>query len=1266
MWRGRHTQSMSFNRIMKLTKTLVPAVAAIIAAQMASAQEITPVWYQQINGSFGVSAPNKLPILAKPSGPETDDNQDGTETIAAYAGLLRYNATKLLLEVRENGINESDPGLTPAQKALAAQYPDHSLIWLDAATGAPLGLAFSEIANPPTLLGIDVTAADQGGQGSPVNFWWRVALDDGPDGGRALYSSHKHIILRYAPKPGGGWVSTPTIAYEEQVGGIGDGLSNGNGSQSWRWRDFHVHGSGTNTVIYAGGATWRVGQQPQVLVTTDGLNFHSVARVDNRDNGARRNDYALGGISSFPIQLPSNYGSGSTNPPISVVFAGHFPGTGWPARPNRYTLNPANPTPSASYNQQPNVSNYERNESGHQGLPPFAWGATGINNVPYDVLNDGVAYYDGNWNCALAADASLGYIVAYAMPSWNNQYGGKALDGSNLFKPGWVGIHRLDGSIASGKSSWKLDAVETDVASLAEDGSGNVGAANAYDGWVELNPDKTAPVNSGKAEALVAFGTYGFGVFSIQNTAAALVSSPVNQTVTAGSSNLVISAVVNGSPNDFQWFHNGAPVSDDAKYLGTAKKVALKFAVVTPADAGTYQLKWTNPITGAGQTAPATLTVTPASGFGASLFGADINPGNTTVNPAPGSTVTTGTNSFVVSGGGLVFLPSVGNTDQPGDLQQFAYETVSGDFDKSVKLTSLTASDSDLNASAGLEVRETLDSNSASLILNVGNPAGRNSVEVWGRAIKDQKYTLFSRSYSGVAGTIPNQWLRIRRAGNNFSFFVGTNGTTWSLIGERYSTTTPGTVLVGTYAFSAGYDVNAQTGGNTLAVASFSSYGNTPITDTVAPALVSVGSTDGKTVGVKFSKVVDSSSAVLPLNYKLSQGFVTGAKLGIGGDSVYLTVSGLSSPTFTVTVLGGVADRSGNTIAANSSASGKISNWKSTDIGNIQNLVDSTMPRPSPGDDPYLPGQAVAVSSGDTETEIEVVGGGSNAWNPGDYLQYLSNGKSLTGDFDVTVEVSRDDRPATTGGYANSGLMVRTAPYLAGQEGTPDGTKVQMFALTTYAENSAPARSAIPLWRSDDGGGYGNGNPGFSWSGHQINGVKGYFLGLNAVDAGGTPDTASLPTSARWLRLQRIGDVFTSKASYDGIVWDQVDANTVALPSTLLFGFSVMNDTGATTPPNNAYGDSGHIDPNDPLNGQQNESHYSVLRIRIGTNVAPRANPAPATIGIQATASGVTLTFTGTLQWATTPKGPFVNVPNASSPWTIPTTDAPKFYRSNQ
>jgi hypothetical protein len=424
-----------------------------------------------------------------------------------------------------------------------------------------------------------------------------------------------------------------------------------------------------------------------------------------------------------------------------------------------------------------------------------------------------------------------------------------------------------------------------------------------------------------------------------------------------------------------------------------------------------------------------------------------------------------------------------------------------------------------------------------------------------------------------------------------------------------------------------------------------------------------VGTTDKKVVGVKFSEPVNSTSATLPLNYKLSQGTVTSVATGIGGDSVYLTVDGLTSDTFTVTVLGGVTDLAGNQIAANSSASGKVSNWNSDDIG----LIQDPTKRQTPGDDPYLTGQAVAVSSGDTETEIEIVGGGSNAWNPGDYLHYLNNKTPLNGDFDVMVEVSRNDRPANTAGWANSGLMLRSAVYLPGQEGTDDGTKVSMVANTTYLENSGPGRAAIPLWRDTDGGGYGNGEAGFNWYNNEVDGIRGYYMGLNAIDAAGTLDPESSSLSARWLRIKRVGDVFSFYASYNGKVWDNYAADqTLALPTTLLFGFSTMNDTGANAPPGNAYAGNGNIASDDPLAGDQNESNYSVQRIRIGTNVAPRNPVVPLTISIQETGGSVIITYSGTLQSADTLGGTYTDVAGATSPYTVPTTAAGKFYRTTQ
>ncbi|MFO1459091.1 MAG: hypothetical protein U1G08_06745 [Verrucomicrobiota bacterium] len=113
---------------------------------------------------------------------------------------------------------------------------------------------------------------------------------------------------------------------------------------------------------------------------------------------------------------------------------------------------------------------------------------------------------------------------------------------------------------------------------------------------------------------------------------------------------------------------------------------------------------------------------------------------------------------------------------------------------------------------------------------------------------------MYSRGYPGVDKTLPNHWLRLRRVGDYFSAYVGTDGLTWSLVGQRYQQW-PATLLVGAYS-SASYVVTdgVGSGGQNLATVKFSNYGNAVLNDTQAPTLVSVGTADKKIVGVKFSR----------------------------------------------------------------------------------------------------------------------------------------------------------------------------------------------------------------------------------------------------------------------------------------------------------------------------------------------------------------------------------------------------------------------------
>lgn len=565
-------------------------------ATAAMAQVITPVWVEHLNGEQGVSPANRLPILRK--NPGAAENNDGTSEHVSFGKLLRYDSARFLLYIRENGINE--PIASPADVALAALYPDASLIWINAANGAPLGIAH--------VIGVQPIAVT--GQSSQLDFFheWGLA-DDG-----TIYTGHKNVILRYAKTGTDTWSSTPTCAWTEPTVGALDCSGNalddscsGDGNQSVRWREFRVTGSGTNTKLFCGGGTWRMGSNPQLLVTTNGLTFNPVARLNNRDNGAGQNEYALGGQSTHVVR----YGLDPSRPNLETVYTGHYPGAGYGNRPNRYQVNPDAPLRSITnfsyamidpYTGTNSVRILDREETGSGNLPAFSWEADGLNGVPEIPTVSGDQYYDGNWSCAMDANGSLDYIVNYSMPSWNNQY--PVIDGTNYHRPGWIGVHRLDGSI-SVNTSWRLPCTEDDIIEPAN--GATVGNDWGYCGDITLYPDTTAPANLDKAMFVWSGGAYGFGVFTIQNVAAGVTTEPLDITVLAGTTNS-LSAVISGSPNVYRWKKDGVPLND-GRFLSGSKKATLTLREVVKADAGSYQLEITNPLSGTTTTRAAKVTV---------------------------------------------------------------------------------------------------------------------------------------------------------------------------------------------------------------------------------------------------------------------------------------------------------------------------------------------------------------------------------------------------------------------------------------------------------------------------------------------------------------------------------------------------------------------------------------------------------------------------------------------------------------------------------
>jgi regulation of enolase protein 1 (concanavalin A-like superfamily) len=605
------------------------------------------------------------------------------------------------------------------------------------------------------------------------------------------------------------------------------------------------------------------------------------------------------------------------------------------------------------------------------------------------------------------------------------------------------------------------------------------------------------------------------------------------------------------------------------------------------------------------------------------------------IGDAGGSTQDKGNGAYTLVGGGAVAF----NAD--GDTLHFAYESITGDFDKKVKIKSLTGGASTRNR-GGIMVRESVDPLSESLKLTAsglssepdqnGNPQGANNVELWVRSDTTANVSKIGRSYGNLTQNLPNQWLRLKRVGPYFASYVSTDGQNWSLIVDRYAPALGNAVLVGLYAASASEDLSSK------ATVEYEGYGNVTGTDNLPPTLVSAGTLDKKIVGVKFSELLNSSTVVAG-NFQVSGATVGSASVGIGGDSVYLGVTGLAADTFTVTV-SGVKDAAGNLIAANSQVGGKaVTGWTAVDVGSFATGPGNR----AEGDDPILVGQSVAVGSGPQGAELEIVAGGSNIWNPGDFEHFVHTEK--TGNFDVAVEVVRFDRSPNTGSFGHAGIQVRESLYTeAAEQYTADGTKVRNVMNTTYAEGNVE-RSAIAIWRDEVDANYGN-SPVIG-SDAQINGIQGRWGRLRAGDATGAALPNTSPTASRWLRLTRQGDEFISWYSYDGQTWQEHNRHTLALPAKVLVGFAEMADSPGVTG-----------------NNVNRAWHYNALHIRnfgdIGTVQAPTLTVSRSGTEVRINWGGV-----GTLETSSAASGaawsPIVGAPN---PYVTQATADAAYYRS--
>ena len=223
-----------------------------LVVSVAVAQELTPVFVVDHNQDGSV-----LPILVKKGRTGTGNVTDGfteegsytgTRTMDTYIGLRRYDDERLLLGVYNNGINEEDSG---DNLALAAQYPDYSLLWINEGDGSPMGVAIE--------IGVDVVEFSDEFLTANNGIPFFMAFD--VDGAGNVYVNFGNHIIRYEPDGNGGF-GPPNVVHIVDLATYG--------AYDTYPASFHVNGSGPDTVINFGNGT------ALILATTDGDNFEVV------------------------------------------------------------------------------------------------------------------------------------------------------------------------------------------------------------------------------------------------------------------------------------------------------------------------------------------------------------------------------------------------------------------------------------------------------------------------------------------------------------------------------------------------------------------------------------------------------------------------------------------------------------------------------------------------------------------------------------------------------------------------------------------------------------------------------------------------------------------------------------------------------------------------------------------------------------------------------------------------------------------------------
>ncbi len=354
--------------------------------------------------------------------------------------------------------------------------------------------------------------------------------------------------------------------------------------------------------------------------------------------------------------------------------------------------------------------------------------------------------------------------------------------------------------------------------------------------------------------------------------------------------------------------------------------------------------------------------------------------------PLAGSTqfdAATGTFTLTGSGGEIYF-----------DADQFHFANVLFTGDGEIRARVRSLDNTNPWAKAGVMIRESTATGSRHAMMTITPPAAGNG---YGFISRSTLNGLANYVQVGNLNPVPNNWVRLVRAGTVITAFTSANGTTWAQVGSVNLTGLPSQVLIGLAATStdvsltatASFD-NVQIIGNQSVVA--------PAVTLTASSLVESGAFN---VGVQFTQAVTGLAAT---DFVVTNG--TAASVSGTGANYQVNIQPVSAGPVTIRLPSGAAVNAANvaSLASNtvsvSYAPPAATTLTGQDVGSV--LVTGS-------------------TAFDTATGTYTVrGAGSEIYFTADSFQFALT--QLNGDGEIRARLTSQ---TNTGPWAKAGIMLR-------------------------------------------------------------------------------------------------------------------------------------------------------------------------------------------------------------------------------------------------